>query len=242
MATEIEFFDELQARLGGNLIDVELTYADFRVAFNNAVLTYRYKGNDESIHGYYVLTTIANTQTYTIDTDIDDIVTIFSASPSTSVLATTDPLYYTAIQEIFGGTTSGTISLIDYELMTQQLEVLQRYTISDIPFFFNRTRHELFFPKSITTANNFVIEVFRRMTDAEYRDHLWIKEYTLAECKIMLGRAYQKFSAISTPAGDNSLNGNELIQEGRDDKERLLNDIKNFVDSDVPGGGFITMG
>ena len=43
----------------------------------------------------------------------------------------------------------------------------------------------------------------------------WIKDYTLASCKYMLGEAREKFATIAGPQGGTSLNGSTLKAEAQ---------------------------
>lgn len=59
----------------------------------------------------------------------------------------------------------------------------------------------------------------------------WIREYTLALCLVMLGRIRSKMKTIPIPGGDVTLNGEDLIQQGQSEKERLQTSIKELLDS-----------
>ena len=58
----------------------------------------------------------------------------------------------------------------------------------------------------------------------------WIREYTLALCKETLGLIRSKFSTVPIPGSDLSLNGGDLISQGRDDKSKLLQEIGETLD------------
>ena len=64
----------------------------------------------------------------------------------------------------------------------------------------------------------------------------WIKDYTLANCKVMLGQAREKFASIAGPQGGTALNGATLKQEGFQDIERLTAELVTLV----PGGSGYT--
>lgn len=49
----------------------------------------------------------------------------------------------------------------------------------------------------------------------------WIRQYTLALCKEMLGLIRSKFGSVPIPGGDLQLNGGDLISQGREDKTEL---------------------
>jgi hypothetical protein len=57
----------------------------------------------------------------------------------------------------------------------------------------------------------------------------WIKDYTLANCKMMLGQAREKFAQIAGPQGGSSLNGATMKQEATADMERLTTELVNLV-------------
>ncbi len=57
----------------------------------------------------------------------------------------------------------------------------------------------------------------------------WIRQYTLALCKEMLGLIRSKFDTIPIPNADLKLDGTQLRQEGRDDKEKLVTNLKEFL-------------
>lgn len=59
----------------------------------------------------------------------------------------------------------------------------------------------------------------------------WIRQYTLARSKEMLGLIRSKFSTVPIPGGDLTLNGAELITHGREEKANLKEEIKLMLDS-----------
>lgn len=57
----------------------------------------------------------------------------------------------------------------------------------------------------------------------------WIRQYTLALCKELLGLVRSKFETVPIPNADLKLDGSQLRQEGRDDKEKLVTNLKEFL-------------
>jgi hypothetical protein len=62
----------------------------------------------------------------------------------------------------------------------------------------------------------------------------WIRDYTLAVSKVMLGEARGKFNTIASPQGGTSLNGGELKQQGLAEMERLEAEIGNYSEGGTP--------
>jgi len=57
----------------------------------------------------------------------------------------------------------------------------------------------------------------------------WIKDYTLANCKMMLGQAREKFASIAGPQGGTALNGAAMKAEGQGDIDKLNEDLKTGI-------------
>ena len=62
----------------------------------------------------------------------------------------------------------------------------------------------------------------------------WIRDYTLAVSKVMLGEARGKFNTIAGPQGGTTLNGSELKQQGMAEMERLESEIGNYSEGGTP--------
>ncbi len=59
----------------------------------------------------------------------------------------------------------------------------------------------------------------------------WIRQYTLACSKEILGLVRSKFSSVPIPNGDLSLNGGDLISAGKEEKDKLRTELREMFDS-----------
>ena len=66
----------------------------------------------------------------------------------------------------------------------------------------------------------------------------WIKDYTLAKCKYMLGEARSKFATIAGPQGGSTLNGDALKAEAQQEMEKLDAEVSTQIGGGV-GYGFL---
>lgn len=57
----------------------------------------------------------------------------------------------------------------------------------------------------------------------------WIRQYSLALCKELLGLVRSKFSVIPIPNAEITLNGEALRSDGRDDQTRLRDQMKEWL-------------
>jgi len=58
----------------------------------------------------------------------------------------------------------------------------------------------------------------------------WIRQYTLACCKELLGLVRSKFSTIPIPNADLTLNGDDLVSGGREEKEALKTSLRETLE------------
>jgi hypothetical protein len=62
----------------------------------------------------------------------------------------------------------------------------------------------------------------------------WISSWTLAQCKVIVGEAREKFGTIAGPGGGTSLNGTSMKAEGNKMFEELLLELKNYTTGGQP--------
>lgn len=59
----------------------------------------------------------------------------------------------------------------------------------------------------------------------------WVRQYSLASAKELLGLIRSKFSSIPMPGATVELNGDALISQAKEDKSRLLDELNELLDS-----------
>ena len=59
----------------------------------------------------------------------------------------------------------------------------------------------------------------------------WIRQYTLACSKEVLGQVRGKFGSVPIPNGDLQLNGGDLLSQAASEKEKLTSDLREMLDS-----------
>lgn len=227
-----ELAEEIMISLGANLVDVELSMDEIGLAFKKAKRTFQQKGHNNYRRVFYQLPVQPCRDVYMIPSEIDTVVKVIR--PTTKYFSTDDEFSMAAYNQLFGSTNTGLSGdWLSYELTLQQIERLQKYTAFDVQFNHDIHRDSITFLKNPNRKEIWLLEVYTNLTDEEYMDVLWIQEWALAEAKIMLGNAYRKFSQLPSPDGSISLDGNGMIQEGNQDKERLLQEILDGVDGGV---------
>jgi len=59
----------------------------------------------------------------------------------------------------------------------------------------------------------------------------WTRQYTLALSKEVLGLVRSKFGSIPIPGAELQLNGGDLVSQGREEKEKLITQLKEMLDT-----------
>lgn len=80
----------------------------------------------------------------------------------------------------------------------------------------------------ISGPNNFPLDNISYAT-VNQPGRQWIRQYTLALCKELLGLIRSKFQSIPIPNADLQLNGDALIAQGREDKDKLATQMREFL-------------
>lgn len=59
----------------------------------------------------------------------------------------------------------------------------------------------------------------------------WVRQYTLALCKELLGMIRSKFSSVPIPGGELTLDGGDLKSSAKEEKDKLRTDLREMLDS-----------
>ena len=242
-----QVFDYVNAFLGGGMIDVELDPIHYETALTKALTRYRMRSEHSVEESYVGLTLIEDQNEYTLPHEIIEVRQIYRRSVGSrsgggdgGTLYEPFNLAYTNAYLLAG---SGMGGLATYELFAQQQELVGRMFGSFIEFTWNTTTKKLTVlqrPRA-GEGEEVLLEVYMYRPDAQLlNDYLakqWIKDYTLAGCKYMLGEAREKFSTIAGPQGGTALNGTSLKAEAQAEMEKLEQDLALAVAGGV-GYGF----
>jgi hypothetical protein len=86
------------------------------------------------------------------------------------------------------------------------------------------------------TGENVLLWTFQLKPEVQllqdYQISQWIRDYMVANTKLIIGEAREKFSTIAGPQGGGTLNGSAMKAEGQADIDRLTLELT----TQVPGG------
>ena len=235
-----EIFDYVNAMLGGGMIDVELDPIHYETALKKALSKYRQRSDHSVEESYIFLETVEDQNDYILPNEVIEVRQIFRRSIGSrtgggdgGTLFEPFNLAYTNTYLLSSTNIGG---LATYDFFSQYQELVGRMFGSFIEFKWNSSSHKLTILQRSRTQETLMLECYNYRPDTEIlNDYLagqWIKDYTLATCKYMLGEARSKFATIAGPQGGSTLNGDALKNEAMQEMEKLEKDVQEAV----PGG------
>jgi hypothetical protein len=239
-----ELIEDVQTLLGGSMVEVELEPKDYQVALKLSLERYRQRSSNAVEEAYAFLELQYEQTEYYLPEEIIDVRQIFRRGlGGTSGGTNIDPfsLAYTNLYLLQAGAGGGySAGLLTYELFYQYQEQAGRMFGRDMMFNWNVVNKKLTLARRIGSEETVLLWVTKiKPDDMILQDPFarpWVRSYTLALCKQMLGEAYSKFAQIIGPQGGTTMKGSELKTEGKEDIVNLETELLNFVDNGIPLG------
>ena len=69
---------------------------------------------------------------------------------------------------------------------------------------------------------------------SDFQIQQWLRDYMVANCKMIIGEAREKFAQIAGPQGGSTLNGTAMKSEAQVQMDSLIDDLKRYVDGSQP--------
>ena len=240
-----EIFDYVSAMLGGGMIDVELDPQHYEISLRTAFDKFRQRSDNSVEESYVFLDTVIDQNDYTLANEIVEVRKLFRRSIGSrtgggdgGTLFEPFNLAYTNTYLLSSSNMGG---LATYNMFASYQELVGRMFGSFIEFKWNTTTKKLTLLQRPRAEETILLYVYNHRPDSELmNDYLakqWIKDYTLAKCKYMLGEARSKFATIAGPQGGSTLNGDALKNEAVAEMEKLEEELKTQVAGGV-GYGF----
>ncbi len=246
MATPLrqQLINEVRLMMGGQMVDIELDPEHFETACNLAFDRYRQRAGNSMEEAYMFLKILYETNVYTLPQEVVQVRQIFrrglgEVGGGTSI----DPfsLAYTNLYLLQAGAGGGySAGLLTYELFNDYLKQAGKMFGANINFTFDTVTKKLQLIRKPTGGETVVLWVMTVKPDDQILQdpyaRPWVRSYTLAWCKQMLGEAYSKFNSVIGPQGGTTLKGDALKQEAATMFEQLEKELDLYIDSSSPPG------
>jgi hypothetical protein len=222
------------------MIDVELDPEHYEQALSRALGVFRQRSDNAVEESYITLALEEDKNDYFLPKEIQQVRQIYRRSVGSrtgggqgGTVFEPFNLAYTNTY-LLSSTNMG--GLATYELFAQYQELVGKMFGSFINFTWHPQSKKLTIMQRPRAQENVLLWCYNEKPDFVILEDVyasqWIKDYTLANCKVMLGQAREKFASIAGPQGGTALNGSSIKQEGFQDIERLTAELV----TQVPGG------
>jgi len=234
-------FQNIGYRLGNGIIDLELDPEHYEAAYNYAIKIYRQRAQNATAESYILMTVLKNVDVYTLPEQIINVRSIFrrtigletgpgssSFDPFSSAILNTYLLNY----NYAGG-------MATYDFYAGYIELAARMFGGYVIYTFDPVTKALRIVRDPKATGEQVLiwcDV-QRPEEVLLQDPgagVWIGDFILAQLKIIIGEAREKFGTIAGPGGGTTLNGTAMKSEGKAAQEALIDELKRYVDYSQP--------
>jgi hypothetical protein len=236
-------FRNVQLRLGADIIDLELDPEHYAAAYDYAIATYRQRAQGAYEESYNLLTIEKNQSSYILPQEVSMVRQVFrrTIGLETGPGATAFDPFSSAILNTYLLNYNYAGGMATYDLYAGYVELAARMFGGYVIFTFNKSTKEIKFVRDfkgsgeqvLIWTDNYKPEI-QLLTDPAIAN--WISSWVLAQCKVTIGEAREKFGSIAGPGGGTTLNGSQMKAEGNKMFEELLLDLKNYSDWSQPLG------
>lgn len=253
MTTSIEeraaVFKYCETMLGGGLIDIDLSAEQYELALDRALTRFRQRSSNSVEESYSFLELIPDQNEYRLPDEIIEVQSVFRRTIGSRTgmgaggsLMEPFAAAYTSSYLLTGGLSGGHGGLATYYMFAGFQELIGQMFGSFIEFKWKPQTHILTIlqrpygegEQILLKTHNYRPD-FALLTDIYAKQ--WLRDYTLATCKMILGEARSLFQSIAGPSGSISLNGSDLKASAKEDMERLDKELDMYM---AGGGGGYT--
>jgi len=217
-----EFRKYILRKLGSPVINVEIDDSQLNDAIDDAVQLF-YESHYDGVNvGYIFLDVTADTQNYTLDSTVHDVIKILG---SDSYNYADDPLL---IKESFQYGFYFDNDLISTEIWRQNIQNTRNYYNREILFDFNSVSKNLHLLVNPEVDVSYALRVYQSELDLEdiYGDR-WLKQYAVALAKKQWGGLnIGKYSGAALPGGA-QFNYSDILAQAEGEIEKLEEQLED---------------
>lgn len=232
-------FEYVKLMLGDGMIDIDLDPLHLETALDRALTRYRQRSPNAVEESYSFLELVQDQNEYRLPDEIIEVRQVFrraigsrSGMGGGGTLFEPFNLAYTNTYLMSGSMMGG---LATYELFAGYQKLVGRMFGSYIEFKWKPTSHLLdILQRPFAQGEQILIQSYNFRPDfvllTDIYAKQWLRDYTLATCKMMLGEARSLFSSIAGPtSGGITLNGNDLKTAAKEELAALDKELETLI-------------
>jgi hypothetical protein len=227
--------------LADQIVDLELDPAHYEAAYQRTIGTYRQRAQNAYEEAYIFMELMRDVNIYTLPQEVVQVRQIFRRTFGDSVgpfASNFDPFAQASINvylmnfNVAGG-------LATYDFYSQYVELAARMFGGFMNYTWNPVTKKLQLirdPKN--SGENVLLWTWQLKPEIQllqdYQISQWIRDFMVANAKVIIGEAREKFSTIAGPQGGGTLNGSAMKAEGQAQMDGLIEQLKMYVDGSQP--------
>ena len=231
----------VRLQIGDGIVDLELDPAHYEAAYQKTVGVYRQRAQNAYEESYIFMELVKDVNIYTLAQEVITVRQIFrrtfgdSAGPFSTNF---DPFSQASLNVyLMNFNVSG--GLATYDFYSQYVELAARMFGGFMNFTWNQVTKKLQIirdPKA--TGEHVLLWTYNLKPEVnllqDFQIVQWIRDYMVANCKMIIGEAREKFSQIAGPQGGGSLNGAAMKTEAQTIMDAKIEELKMYVDGSQP--------
>lgn len=237
-----QVIDYIKLMLGDGMIDIELDPSHYNLAIDRALRKFRQRSSNSVEQSFAFLTLQVDQNNYILAPEIENVRRIYRRSIGSRTGGGDGGSLFEPFNLAYSNTyllTSTNMGgLATYFAFASYQKLVGKMFGSEINFIFNKTSKLLTIDQRPRGQEEVLLSIDNHRPDFNLLSDTfagqWLRDYSLATCKIILGEAREKFGIISSPQGGVTLNGTALKGEGKAEIEQLELDLINYKEGGTP--------
>ena len=237
-----QLIDYVQLQLASQIIDIELDPAHYEAAYQKTIGTYRQRAQNAYEESYIFMELLNNVNEYTLPQEVTQVRQVFRRTIGLSTgsgASSFDPFGAATLNVYLLNFANSSGGLATYDFYQQYVELAARMFGGYINYTWNPVTKKLQLirdPKG--TGEVVLIWTYNLRPEivllSDYQISQWIRDYMVAACKMIIGEAREKFGQIAGPQGGAPLNGTAMKAEAQTAMDKLIEELKMYVDGSQP--------
>lgn len=231
----------VKLQLGDQIIDLELDPSHYEAAYQKTIGTYRQRAENAYEEAYIFMELIKDMNIYTLPQEIVTVRQVFRRTfgDATGPFASNFDPFAQASLNVYLMNFNVAGGLATYDFYSQYVEQAGRMFGAYMNYTWNPVTKKLQLirdPKG--TGENVLLWTYSLKPEVnllqDFQIQQWIRNYMVANCKMIIGEAREKFATIAGPQGGGTLNGAAMKGEAKVEMDLLVQELINYVDGSQP--------
>ena len=235
MAKRNDLIKEMELRLGGQMVDVELDPEHYELAIDKSIQKYRQRAENAVEESFINMTLQKEVSEYTLPNEVMEVKDIYRRTTGVSGGTGNDiePFQAAYLQTyVLGAHRPGGLQMFD--MLHQYRETMGRLFGAELMFTWRPQTKRLILQRMIKAEDSVVLHVFNYRPEENLLEDTyagpWLKDYAFAHARLILAEARGKFTQIAGPQGGTTMNADQLRQDAQAEIDKLETELTLYND------------